>query len=241
MLNVYSAEIMKTKRNRVFWICLLIAVLMPVLIIVKDRFAPYSIIELLTQEAWVLTTLQVSLLLLYPVLSGFIITNIMQREYTEQTIKGNMTAPMSRTVFFFGKLLILATWQLLITVLCATIVLLGVVILFPGALLSAFAIGLLGKCLFVSTLSFLSFLPVMSMAILQRRAFYPSLIACLIFVFLASLVNVLPPYLVNVCPWSAVLVYHLTGTVYPTGMLSIALCGMISVIVSIVAVNKQDL
>lgn len=46
------------------------------------------------------------------IMSGFIITFLMQREYEDRTINNVLTAPTSRWRFLFGKLVIWFIWYL---------------------------------------------------------------------------------------------------------------------------------
>ena len=238
---MYLAEGMKIRRSRVVWVCFIFAAFVPILIIFKDYISQFPVADAMPISSWTTITIQYSLLFVYPILSGFVVTNLVQREYSERTIINAITAPTSRAAFFSGKLLMLFTWQLAITVLCCILTILGGLLLFPGAMTVEMALTVTANCFSSSILSFLSFLPVTCIAVVQRDAFYPSLICCLICAGISAAASMMPLFWGNLIPWTAVLVFHFTQTIYPLGMTSILLCAVVSVCVSIFSINKQDL
>ena len=73
MLNILANERLKLKRNKLLPVCTLIALMIPIQIIV------------------------------YAVLSGFVITCFVQKEYVEGTMINTLTVPINRTKFLLGK------------------------------------------------------------------------------------------------------------------------------------------
>ncbi|WP_300819129.1 hypothetical protein [uncultured Oscillibacter sp.] len=97
------------------------------------------------------------------------------------------------------------------------------------------------------TLSFVSFLPLLWVTVLQRKLFYPSALAALGFsAILLGRFNIstemLP--LASLMPWTAVSlvsVYQVEGPYTAIGMVSIALTGIFGVQSALRAIDKQDL
>lgn len=77
MFNVLKSEFLKLKKDTMFYIGTIITMLVPVLVILKDKVisaSPKSAMD------WVMTCCLVDFLIL-SILSGLVITNLVQKEY----------------------------------------------------------------------------------------------------------------------------------------------------------------
>lgn len=107
LLNIISAEWMKLKRNRIFAVCSLLALFASAFMVFKDLVIAEHPPE--NYQTWMMSVYVVVGAVL-SILSGFIITFLMQREYEDRTINNVLTAPTSRLRFLMGKLAIWFLW-----------------------------------------------------------------------------------------------------------------------------------
>jgi len=243
LLNIITAEFMKIKNNKMIYICSFIAVIVPVLIVIKDLFYLTSV-QRVGIDAWIISIVSIVLLSVYPVLSGFIITYLIQKEYGDQTIINTLTAPTSRTSFLLSKVIVWALWHISATIICLLITYVGCYILFPAHFSVDTVIKIAVMFFKCSILNFVSLLPVFWVTIKQKKLFYPSLLICLLFVIIGLGSMNMPIALASILPWSAVMVlcsYETINIYYLIGVFSLSICGLASFILSIRLFKHQNL
>ena len=97
-----------------------VTISIPILLILKSILIDKTKID---YHEWIMT---VSMLvnLVLPIMSGFFITQSMQKEYGEKTIINIVTAPVNRKTFVFSKIAVWFCWYLVVMIVteCLTIV-----------------------------------------------------------------------------------------------------------------------
>lgn len=81
LFNVLKSEFLKLKKDTMFYIGTIITMLVPILVILKDKVIsapPKSAMD------WVMTCCLVNFLI-FSILSGLVITNLVQKEYQSGT------------------------------------------------------------------------------------------------------------------------------------------------------------
>ena len=243
MNNAWITEIYKLKKNKMALIGLLATISIPVLLFLKSVLIDQTKIE---YPVWLLT---VSMLinLVFPIMSGFFITQSIQKEYGEKTIINIITAPVKRTTFIFAKIAVWLCWYGLILVITEILTLLGSYLLYPAEMDIAslmFAIRFLTQ---TALFSFIAFLPVLWFCIKQRTLFYPSMLCTLVFVMLQAVGSQVSEEFLSVLsfvPWLAVSISSMVPTdshYFYSCVLSIFCSGIIGVLLTIREFRRQDL
>ena len=101
LLNVISAEWLKLRSNRIFTVCSLLTLLTSAFMVFRDLVIVDNPPE--SYQMW-LPSIYIVVGMVLSIMSGFIITFLMQREYEDRTINNVLTAPTSRGRYLFGKL-----------------------------------------------------------------------------------------------------------------------------------------
>lgn len=241
--NIIEAEFIKLKHNKLIPITCIIAFMLPMLITLKDLFLNAGIRKL-GLEYWVMSMQTIILFLILPVLSGFIITVLVQREYGERTLINNLTAPVSRTKFICSKLIVWAVWHMVLTIIILLVTCFGGFILFYNGMNILQALHTSTLFLKSGLLIFITLIPLMAIAILQRKLFYPSLILCLFFTVIGVSGSNMEGIFPFILPWSAANILSMMkvqGLYLTTGRISIIFCAIISIFLSIYIFKEQNI
>lgn len=241
MLNVISAEWMKLKRNRIFAVCTLLTFLASAFMVFKDAV----IVEkpLPTYQLWLPTVYIVAGAIL-PIMSGFIVTFLMQREYEDRTINNVLTAPISRLRFLLGKLAIWLIWYVGTLVGVVAIYMMGGWLIYPTTF------GIAGTKVLVFTLfkyrllGFIAAIPLLTVSVLQRKLFYPTIMVALAFTGIELFATLMPLEFARVIPWSAVVVQSIVELPLVDDVLTLGiifLTGIIGLVTAYLLLKKQDL
>lgn len=237
-----KAELFKLKKDIMFFIGTIIVVAIPILILVKDVYFTTPPKELLN---WIMSCCLIDFLIL-SVISGFIITNLIQREYQAGTLINILTSSVSRAAFVISKLIIWFLWYSTMLAIIIAITVFGSKIIYPTQLNQQYlkiTIELFSK---FGILSFFSFIPLLWVSFMQKKLFYPSILTTMGFTAIwvggmnTSLEMILPACIV---PWSAVSIIAMNqiGSPYvQIGLTSIILVGLIGLFLSCLSFNKQD-
>ena len=200
LLNFIAAELLKLKNNRLFLVATILALLIPAGMVWQESGRPDWWLETIGLENWARAEAQTSLLIIGPILSGFVLTHMIQLEYSERTIISMLTAPVPRKALLGSKLIVWLLWNVVIALETWGVLAVGSYILYPD-LASAAAVlwigSLVGKC---TLLSVGLLLPVMAVSVWQRKMFYPSLLL----VFFLTLLSTLSYQTYPVLPFMAV-------------------------------------
>ncbi|WP_249354969.1 ABC transporter permease [Enterococcus hulanensis] len=236
-----SAEWMKLKRNRIFAVCSLLTLFASAFMVFKDLVIVESPIE--DYRFW-LPTVYLVVGALLSIMSGFIITFLLQREYEDRTINNVLTAPTSRLRFLLGKLAIWLIWYV------GTLI--GVVIIYTigGWLIYPDTFGLTGTKSLVTTLlkycllAFVAAIPLLTVSVMQRKVFYPTIMIALAFTGIQMFAVNMPYKFARIIPWSAVVVQSLAELPFKDDLItlgSIFLTGIIGFVAAYWLFKKQDL
>jgi ABC-type transport system involved in multi-copper enzyme maturation permease subunit len=176
-------------------------------------------------------------------LSGFIITFLIQREYADTTIINTLTAPVARVKFLLGKLIVWGLWHIAITLCFLVIACVGVYSSYGESALSENLPAIIGTVLKAGLFFWGTLLPVAWVAVLQKKAFYPSLLLTL-FVSALGVTGLLQPGLLgSLIPWAAVYLLVMPGAEVFTGAAytSIFACTVIGLGLAAHSIKKQEL
>lgn len=221
----------------------IISILVPVFIIIKDKFLSTPPDEMMD---WVMTCCLLDFLIL-SALSGFIITNLVQKEYQAGTLTNILSTAVSRASFIFAKLAVWFLWYVILLAYTEIVTVIGSRLIYPSQFNVQFA-----KIVFVmftkfGLLTFITLIPLLWITILQKKLFYPAVLAGIGFTgillggFTISMDMILPA---SIVPWTAVslvAVYQVESPYLVIGLISIALTGIVGLFLALQSIYKQDL
>lgn len=155
MLNILKSEILKLKKDAMFYTGTIISILMPILVILKDEFLSSPPDNLMD---WVMTCCLVDFMVL-SILSGFIITNSVQKEYQSGALTNILAAAVSRASFLFAKLAVWFVWYVLLLIYMEFVTVIGSSLLYPSYPAILVAIGFTGILIGGASISMEMILP----------------------------------------------------------------------------------
>ena len=237
MLNVLAAERVKLKRNKLLLLCSITAILLPLIVFPPDEYDNLNVIN------WVFRLQMAFQLVVYPVLSGFIITFLIQKEYGDQTIINTLTAPVGRVTYLLGKLIVWFIWHIAITLCFGVIMCFRVYIHFGESVLIENLAEISITIPRTGILSLMTLVPIAWITVLQRKAFYPSLLIT-VGITVIGLAGLLTHGMTgSIIPWCAVtLICMPNGDVINiVAYSSIILCSAIGFGLAIYSFKKQQL
>lgn len=214
----------------------LLAVLLPVGLVLQWLAKPSAYVAAIGLAVWLSGSVHGLLLLVDMALGGFVLTQLVQSEYSQRTIINMLTAPVARPTFLAGKLLIWALWSALTACLTGAVLAVGIYLLFPAEA-NAAAWQMLAAQVTQALLLNLGVLsPMAAIVIWQRASFYPSMLYCFFAVLLSSLqYNALP-----VLPFMAVgAIYR--GYAVQAGAISLIIWIIISLTTAFAVFRRQIL
>lgn len=194
---------------------------------------------------WVMNCCLVDFLIL-SVLSGFIITNSVQKEYQSGALKNILSAAVSRASFIFAKLVVWFVWYVLLLIYMEFVTVIGSRLLYPSRFDFEFAKTIMILFTKFGLLAFLSFVPLLWVTIRQRKLYYSAILVTIGFtgVLLGgvsiSMEMILPASMI---PWTAVSLVALYQVQCPyrvISIVSILLTGTIGLILALREIYKQD-
>lgn len=242
MLNMLKTEFLKLKKDTMFLVGTIISVITPVLLIIKDKHLsnpPDEIME------W-LTSCFAADFIVFSILSGFIVTNLVQKEYQAGTLKNILSSAVSRVTFVCSKLVVWFLWYAATLVLVVVITVSGAKLIYPEQFSHGFVKNATDMFLKFGLLSFVSFIPLLWITTLQQKLFYPSvLITIALTGILLGGINtpsemILPA---SIVPWTAVplvTVYKPRRPYTKIGLISVLLTGFIGLLLSCYTFHRQD-
>lgn len=242
MLNILKSEFLKLKKDTMFFTGTFISVITPAFLIVKDKYLsvpPNEITE------WVMSCCLVNFMI-FSVLSGFIITNLVQKEYQSGTIINILSSSVSRIAFVCSKLAIWFLWYAVVLIFIEIVTLLGGKLIYPSQFNVDFIKMVIVMFSKFGFLSFISFIPLLWITILQRKLFYPSILAAIGFTgFLLGGFNISSEMILSasIVPWMAVSlvsVYQVESLYIEIGLIAIILTGLMGLFFSCYSFYKQD-
>ncbi len=242
MLKTLQAEIIKTRHNKLFLLSGVFAFLLPLLTALKDAGFPSAFH--LPPETWATSTQDIGITVLINLLSGIVVTLMFQKEYAERTIIGQLTAPISRNEFLWGKLCLWGIWHMVLTILCFISTIIGLFIVYQKDVSGQLILSTLPSFLKHGLLSFLSLSPLMAVGVLQKGLFYPSVIICLFFTLIASSSYMMQGSLPYLLPWSAARMLstvEISGSDTTICILSVTVCFVIGILAAFLSFRRQKI
>lgn len=239
MRNAISAELMKARKNRIFKVCALIPILIA-------AFCVFRVLVLVdppkTYSQW-LTQIYLITGFIFPIMSGFVITFMIQREYEDKTIINVLTAPTSRIIFLLSKLVVWFIWYAAVMVIMEVIYVVGGFLIYPDE----FGAGAAKQCVITLTkyglFSFVACVPLLWVVVRQKRMFYPALMVTLAFTIAELAALIMPMESAVLLPWAAATYLSLYETASPynaIGMVSIFIAGITGALLAYATFIKQD-
>lgn len=242
MLNVLATERMKLRRDKLMLVCTLLAVLLPIFMVWYEFYSTGGAMPDDDVISWVSGYSLMYQLIVYPVLSGLILTFLLHREYGDQTLINTLTAPIGRTKFLLGKIIVWAVWHIAITAVFLAIMCAAVRVLYGNAYLSDNLMGIVVLVMKLGLLNFGTLTPVIWVAVLQRKTFYPSLVCTMVFVGIGFMGLYGPELLGNIVPWIAVAFMGVGMEIIPgLAYTSIAVCFIFGLFMAMHSFRRQDL
>ncbi len=241
MLNILANERLKLKRNKLFPACTFLALALPALMILVDYMDKELIITKMNGIVWLSRLVLPLQVIVYPVLSGFVLTFLIQKEYAEKTMINTLTAPTNRINFLLGKYIIWVSWFIIITLGFLVITYAGFYSLYGKALFQESIGSITESILKTGMLNLLSMSPLLIVCVLQRSVFYPSILfSCLVSgVGFSGLYW--PEIIRNLIPWSAVTSITILDAQTLLPYASIFIGHFLGLILSMYSFKKQDL
>ena len=241
MLNVYCAEIKKIRHDKMAITGFVILILLPIAMIIKGFTVDKCCIS---AYEW-LMQLNLVITIVLPVVSGFVITRLIQSEYQNGTIKNVLTVPVKRSSFVTGKAAVWFTWYIFSVIFVIIFSLIGLVTLYPYAFLvfaKIFTLNMLKTAIFL----FAAYMPVMWVAFLQKGTFYPAIIVTMLFAVLQLAGTQIGTELLRLAsciPWTAVALLGIMGTsnaYYGVCVISVFACFIVGLEISVFNFSRQE-
>ncbi|BFL47786.1 ABC transporter permease [Lactonifactor longoviformis] len=243
MNNAFQTELLKLRKNKMALIGFASTVSVPILLALKSVLIDKSKID---YQEW-LQTVSMLVNIILPIMSGFFITQSMQKEYGEKTIINIITAPVNRKNFVLSKIAVWLCWYLAVMILTEGITIVGSLYLFRSQVTITsvyFTVRLLTQ---IGILSFIAFLPVIWLAVRQRTLFYPTMLCTLLFVLLQSVGSQVSEELLpaaSFVPWLAIQISAMlpSDSQYLYICITSILCaGLLGSVLAVREFKRQDL
>lgn len=221
----------------------LATICIPILLVLKSILIDKTPIDYLE---WIQTVCMLINIIL-PIMSGFFITQSIQKEYGEKTIINIITAPVKRTTFVWSKIAMWFCWYLSVLIVTILLTVLGSLLLFRPDVTDMTIWFTIRLFMQIGILSFIAFLPIIWIAIKQRTLFYPTMLCTLFFVLLQSVGSQVAEELLPIAsfiPWLAVQISTMLSSsnqYFYACIVSVLCSGVIGITLSIYEFRKQDL
>jgi len=180
------------------------------------------------------------------VMSVFVLTTLIQREYQDHTMINVLTAPVSRTRFIISKLFAWLIWHLVTLVIGILLIVAGYII-FSESFFTNEIVNFVRNFTIIGLLSFVSMIPLIWVAILQRKTFSPTIILGIGMAIMYM--SVADNMILNYIPWSAVSIIGIgfSESISTIGMerliiglTSIFATGILGLVLACLSFAKQD-
>lgn len=241
MLNILANERLKLKRNVLFPVCTLLALSLPLFMILIDFNDKEQIIAKMAAGDWVSRLVIPIQVIVYPILSGFVLTFLIQKEYSEKTMINTLTAPTNRINFLFGKYIVWVSWFVIITFGFLAITYFGLYSLYGKTVFEKALGDVTSTILKTGLLNLLSMSPMLIVCVLQRSAFYPSLLFGCIVSGIGFSGLYWPETIRNIIPWSAVTSITILNSQAALPYAAILIGHLLGLLISMYCFKKQDL
>jgi bacitracin transport system permease protein len=235
---------MKFRKSKIAILGFLFALIMPIYAVVQGSIN--QIAYTMDFMRWVINGM-ISMVMMLSIISGIVITVLVQREYQDNALVNVLTSPVSRKRFIFAKLTAWFLWYIFALVGIIVVYVFGSRFIFTEifsldrttTIIQYFGVqGLLG---------FIAFIPLLLVTIIQRKIFYPSIILTIILALVMLEGGDIAAggerfSLANIIPWQAVTIisYGVSMPYKAIGLASIFTSGIIGLALSLYTFSKQD-
>ena len=241
MRNILAAELLKLKRSILISVCTLIALAIPVFMIILDVMDRVGIAADMEGCDWLIRMIIPIQMFIYPILSGFIITFLIQKEYVERTMLNTLTAPVNRTKLILSKFVIWMGWHLLVNFLFFVIMCLGFLLIYGEVEFQSIFATIVFIVFGMGSLGFLSMSPILIICITQKNVFYPSLLCSCGVAALEFAGLYMSETMRNLIPWTAVTSISVLGCLEVLPVLSVLICFVIGIMGASVLFRRQNI
>lgn len=238
LLNTIQSELYKIRKSRIFYVCSAMVILSAIWIVYKDTILtkPPEQCSSWIQSVNTVTTLFLS------IASGFIITFLMQREYEDKTIINVLAAPTSRIIFILSKFVIWFVWYFLVLGISIIIYIMGGKFIYSDRFTMNEIRLLFEMVARTRILSFIASAPLLLVAVMQRRTFYPAIMCSLAFTGIELFSLMMPIKISVMIPWSAAMVlgYELAGKYIVYAYISIFIASVMGIFGACFVFRRQN-
>lgn len=240
-MNILQAEFLKLKKSSFALLSTGIVLSVQILLIAKDLVIG-SVPDAMD---WMYTVVLMNSLAL-PVMSGFFVTFLMQREYQDHAMINILTAPVSRVSFIMAKFLVWIIWYFVTLCLVAIVMVIGYRLLYPTVFIWQGVQVLLLLLAKNGGFLFVAFTPILWVTVRQRTLFYPSMLVTILFTVIAMAGTQTSMDMLKLAiavPWSAASIASLidaSSVYFWIALLVVLVCGIIGVGLAVYSFKKQD-
>lgn len=192
LLNLIQTEFLKLRRNKLIWLMLLAALIMPFFALVYFNYFGDKGIDPI--QFYKMSALSYTIFIILPVILGILSTMLMHEENQYDMLKQLWIVPISKIGYFFSKFFVVLVYSIcfmLITFVASVMfsVLSGYVVFDWGSVFY-----LLKKCLEIGVITAFVMLPILAIAASQKGYILPICIT-LVYAFFAFFIMEINMYL----------------------------------------------
>lgn len=243
MLKLIQTEFLKLRRKKFFLFMLLIALFMPFLAVFYFRNARGTGIAPIQFYKW--TAFSYTPWIILPVVLGVVSTMLMYDENQNDTLKQLWIIPISKTEYFFSKLIVVFFYSICFMMLTAAVsVFFGII---PGYIAFEWSSisYMLRKCMEIAILTAFAIIPLLGMAAIGKGYILPICVT-LVYTFLGFILLMVNLYLHPLSSVTAIIMRDIPGVILtqapdiPAAFLCIFIWGTCSVLFAVSALGKRE-
>lgn len=244
MLSSFKSEIYKLKKNKIIPFFGILIFLSVFIIMINSTYAVEN--NLLTPIEWSGRIQSIVIRFLIPIFSGIIFTLSIQNEYQDSALLNHLTTTCTRTEFIIGKLVIWLTIYMLMVIIAIIGAIINYNILYHASYLFQDIMMIVSMQMVSGFAGFLVLLPLLPVAIIQRKIFYPTILITFVFA-LVEFMGSTPMFQAEIfrfIPWTAASIISTYGVDYRTMLpclISICVCAVLSIFIGAKIFKNQDL
>lgn len=239
MLNLIQTEFLKLRRNKLIWLMLLTALIMPFFALLYFNYFGDKGVDPIQFYKW--SALNYTIIIILPVILGILSTMLMHEENQYDMLKQLWIVPISKMGYFFSKFFVVLVYSIcfmLITFVASVMfsVLPGYVVFDWGSVLY-----LLKKCLAAGFFTAFAMLPILAIASSQKGYILPVCIT-LVYAFFTFVIMPINMYLHPISSMAVIL--DMPGIVQainvPLAFLCICVWDIIAVFLANITLKRSE-
>lgn len=239
MRNLIQTEFLKLRRNKLIWLMLLAALIMPFFALLYFNYFGNKGVDPIKYYRW--SALGFTLIIILPVILGILSTMLMHEENQHDMLKQLWIVPISKMGYFFSKFFVVLVYSIcfmLITFVASVMfsVLSGYVVFELGSV-----VYLLKKCVVGGFFTAFAMFPILAIASSKKGYILPVCIT-LVYVFFAFLIMPVNMYLHPISSMGVIV--DIPGIVQainvPLAFLCICVWDIISVFFANIALKRSE-